>query len=188
MTGKFLHEAAQRKRKILAHRNFLLASALGLSSLILSLWTSPLAPVKRTLVSELASGVLAIAGFGFSVSLAAVAVIVALPRSRLLLNMLETQDPPSSTESVDTPFSDLVFLFTWTGAVQAVAAGVTLSCMAVAGQSEILTTRDVPGLLCGAVLTFIATYALAQLVTAIITLSLVAKLQAAYLQSDTRRS
>ncbi|WP_147675054.1 hypothetical protein [Nigerium massiliense] len=131
-------------------------------------------------MSELTAGTFALAGFGFSVALAAVAIVVALPGSRLLNNMLK----PRVSGSGRSPYLDLVFLFTWTGIVQGIASGVGIVALVLGGKAVLLTIDDPVGLLLGAAVIATSAYALLQLMTAVVTISQVASLQARYNSID----
>lgn len=182
-TGKplrFRAQLARRRRKILLHPNSLFALLAGVIYATLSSIRSTLAPAERPTVEELASGVFALAGFGFSVALAAVAIVVALPRSRLLLNMLNEEKGSEEPSA----YSDLVFLFAWTGIVQGTAAGSAIVGLVLGGKSVLLTRDDTLGLLFGCALIVASTYALLQLMTAVVTISQIALLQAEYYRAD----
>jgi len=173
---RFRDELSLRRRQVLRHRNTWISAGVAAAYVILSSIRSPLAPKDRSTVADLSNGTFALAGFGFSVALAAVAIVVALPSSRLLRNMLN----PTAPESGRSPYSDLVFLFTWTGIVQGVAAGMGMFALVLGGQSVLLTVDDPVGLVLGAAVIASSTYALLQLMTAAVTISQIASLQARY--------
>lgn len=177
---RFREEVWLRRREVFLHRNMRIALGCAAAYGLCSSLRSPLAPKERASLSDLTAGTFALAGFGFSVALAAVAIVVALPGSRLLQNMLE----PSVPGSDRSPYGELVFLFTWTGIVQGVAAGTGMLALVAGGESVLLTIDDPAGLVLGTAVIATSAYALLQLMTAVVTISQVASLQARYNSVD----
>lgn len=177
-----------RARKILFHGNIIVSVVLGLVCLGASMFTSPLAPKSRMAVSDISEIVMSFAAFGLSVAIPAVTLIIVFPRGNLLKGMttpvqrgVDGNGPVGTAGSGKKPsataFSDLVFLFSWTGVVQVLAAATAFVCSVFAGKAEMLTLEDPVGMIAGAVVISFGAYAILQMLTAIVTLADVADLQ-----------
>lgn len=197
--------------RVAKHRNVWIGLASGAIYVGLSAVSSPLAVAHPSAVGDLAGTSLTLAGFGFSVSLAALALVLALPQNTMLRNMMlnSTEGLPvrsrvengsirawitrKSAEEAreylalsDSPslYSNLVFLYLWTGGAQIFAAFAAFVAQAFAGESFVFSHDDIRGLVLSAVLIASSVYAMLQLVTALIAIGEVAKNQEIYLRAS----
>lgn len=144
-------------------------------------------------VEDISDIVMSFAAFGLSVAIPAVTLIIVFPRGKLLESMTGRARPAGQATPVSdnhmekagtrvntSAFSDLVFLFSWTGVVQIAAAAAAFLCSIFAGKAEMLTHEDPIGMIAGAVIISFGAYAMLQMLTAIVTLADVADLQETY--------
>lgn len=202
-----------RAWRIITHRNLWISVLAGFTYVVFSSFTSPFAPSQRILIKDVASATIGLTSFGFAIAIAAIALVVALPQSLMMRNMmLNSASDPATVRSRDDPggliawvenetateakaildhrqpsvFSNFVFTFLWTGTVQVGAAIIAFCCQLFAGASAVLTKTDRGGLVAGIVLVTVTIYALLQLLAALKAIGLLATNQEVYLTASVR--
>jgi hypothetical protein len=186
-----------RVTRILRHRNFYVAVSIGLGAFVLLclLRLPPRHPDVK--VVELAGPVLAFTSIGFAISLAAVALILAMPFDRVtaLLVANTLSSPPTQVvregqslrvvDSLDrgsaddrdhnqTAYLELIAVFLITAIANVISSSLVILWAIVVGGDNLLSAHSIENSLFTGIVTAGVTYSTAQMLTAITTMYQVA--------------
>lgn len=197
--------------RIVKHRNFYVSMLAGIAVFVLLclLRLTPRHPGVK--IVELAGPILSFTSMGFAISLAAVALILAMPYGRvtalLVVNTLrsaprqvvrdgqslrvvddsEAESPPAGDQN-RTAYLELIAVFLFTAIANVIASGLVIVWATFIGGDTLLVSHPIENSLLTGIVAASVIYAAAQMLTAITTLYQVAVLIQGVMQSQLKTS